>query len=83
MQQDRESTSDRTGARDLPEGAEVTTRFGISPDSSTVVYEADLRGDGVAHLYSIPVEGGVEIQLTGPRSARDSLIWFPTDIHDQ
>lgn len=49
----------------LAVGRDVSS-FGISPDSSRVVYLADQDTDGVDELYSVSLAGGSSVKLNGP-----------------
>ncbi len=39
--------------------------YNVTPDGETVVYIADQEQDGVDQLYSVPIDGGVPILLSG------------------
>jgi Tol biopolymer transport system component len=45
---------------------EAVVPFRISPDSSRVVYLADLEADEVIEIYSVAIEGGKAVKLNPP-----------------
>ncbi|MFK7954742.1 MAG: hypothetical protein AB8B96_01510 [Lysobacterales bacterium] len=51
----------------LVDGGDVSRHF-LSPNSDRVLYTADQNENGVSELYSVPISGGLPIQLTGPLS---------------
>ena len=54
--------------RTLPAGGFVFS-FQLSPDGSTVVYNADQDTDNVREIYSVPVAGGSVTRLNAPMTA--------------
>jgi len=54
--------------RPLPAGGFVFS-FQLSPDGSTVVYNADQDTDNVREIYSVPVAGGTVTRLNAPMTA--------------
>src|SRR5690606_39504840 len=51
--------------RTLPAGG-IVFSFQLSPDGSTVVYNADQDTDNVREIYSVPVAGGTVTRLNAP-----------------
>lgn len=54
--------------RPLPAGG-IVFSFQLSPDGSTVVYNADQDTDNVREMYSVPVAGGSVTRLNAPMPA--------------
>jgi len=54
--------------RTLPAGG-IVFSFQLSPDGSTVVYNADQDTDDVREVYSVPVAGGTVTRLNAPMTA--------------
>jgi len=59
----------------LAAGGDVTS-FGITPESSRVVYLADQLSDGVAELFVVPIGGGTPLRLSAPLVAGGAVTHF-------
>lgn len=50
--------------------------YGISPDSSRVVYRADQQVDGQIELWSAPIAGGTAVKLNGALDVGGAILDF-------
>ena len=61
-------------SRALSGGGQTWADFVITPDSSTVIYRADLDGDGVDHAWRVGINGGASTSITPALNDGDGVV---------
>jgi Tol biopolymer transport system component len=68
----------RLGTTYVPDGDVYDQGIAISPDSSRVIYLADLEHDTINELYSVPIDGQrAPVKISGPMVPGGDVDWSP------
>lgn len=62
-------------SRDLPEQGFIS-RFAITPDSQTVIYEGSQDVARLSEIFSVPIAGGGPVKLSGDLDGADGTLGF-------